>query len=64
MSSDGEGDHTHSSVERLKSLGKRSYNEDSENGKGEYPAAKRTNIDPGMSTQVFWLLQFFSGVHN
>lgn len=60
MSSDGESDHTHSSVERLKSLGKRSFNEDGENGKGEYPSAKRSNIDPGMSTQVFFgLLQLF-----
>ena len=62
MSSDGEGDHTHSSVERLKSLGKRSFNEDAENGKGEYPAAKRTNIDPGMSTQVFFIAPVVSGV--
>ena len=50
MSSDGEGDHghTHSSVERLKSLGgKRSLHEDGENGRVDYPTAKRSNIDPG-----------------
>ena len=50
MSSDGEGDHghTHSSVERLKSLGKRSLHEDGENGKLDYPSAKRSNVDPGI----------------
>ena len=50
MSSDGEGDHghTHSSVERLKSLGKRSFSEDGESSKTDYPASKRSNIDPGM----------------
>lgn len=53
MSSDGEGErehgHTHSSVERLKSLGgKRSFNEDGESSKVDYPAAKRSNIDPGV----------------
>ena len=51
MSSDGEGDHghIHSSVERLKSLGgKRSFNEDGEGSKIDYPAAKRSNIDPGV----------------
>ena len=53
MSSDGEGErehgHTHSSVERLKSLGgKRSFNEDGESSKIDYPAAKRSNIDSGV----------------
>ena len=52
MSSDGEGEHghTHSSVERLKSLGgKRSFNEDGESSsKVDYPAAKRSNIDSGV----------------
>lgn len=51
MSSDGEGEHghTHSSVERLKSLGgKRSFSEDGESNKIDYPAAKRSNIDSGV----------------
>lgn len=52
MSSDGEGEqiHTHSSVERLKSLGvKRSFNEDGESSKVDYPAVKRSNLEPGVS---------------
>lgn len=59
MSSDGEGEHghIHSSVERLKSLGgKRSFNDDGEGSKIDYPAAKRSNIDPG----VFAWFVFFT----
>ena len=61
MSSDGEGDHghTHSSVERLKSLGKRSLHEDGENGKVDYPTAKRSNIDPGKLCFLFCLFGAF-----